>query len=466
MPTSKDRLGLKSHPARLYSKHENGEVTCHLSPRQCRLRPGQPGFCRVRQNEAGELVTLNYGVSVQLTQEMIETEAVVHHSPGEAILSLGNIGCMLNCDFCHNWKTSQFRYVEKKDIHHYTPEQVVETALSKGIGILSWTYNDPVVWHEFVCDTAKLAREHGLLNLYKSAFSISAQAIDQLHPVIDIFSLSLKSMDPDFYRRVTKGRLEPILEGIKQVHAYGDRHLELSNLVVTGLNDTLPEVEKVVTWMLNNLGEEVPLHLVRFHPDYKYTHVGRTSIAFLKEARLRALEMGLKHVYLGNVYENHEGLNTYCSHCRHLLVSRFGLQTQTPGIDPAHRCRNCGASTPITFVPLKKSKTEMRHRREEENMTRFLWHGDINACHVMLHNPTAVPLTVVCTADSASDACGQEIRLAPGERWRFIASRKAPLEKGVQLIHPAPVQVSFAEVLDRAHFPTEALDGQAQQDLT
>ncbi|NBX82070.1 hypothetical protein EBQ90_03160 [bacterium] len=161
MPNEKERLGLKSHPARLYSRLENEEVVCHLSPRQCRLKPGQAGFCRVRQNENGKLVTLNYGVSVQLTQEMIETEAVVHHSPGQPILSLGNIGCMLNCDFCHNWQTSQMRYVKKKDFYHYTPEQVVQTALNKGIGILSWTYNDPVVWHEFVCDTARWVGSKG-----------------------------------------------------------------------------------------------------------------------------------------------------------------------------------------------------------------------------------------------------------------------------------------------------------------
>ncbi|NBV50258.1 AmmeMemoRadiSam system radical SAM enzyme [bacterium] len=448
MPNEKERLDLKSHPARLYSRLENEEVVCHLSPRQCRLKPGQAGFCRVRQNENGKLVTLNYGVSVQLTQEMIETEAVVHHSPGQPILSLGNIGCMLNCDFCHNWQTSQMRYVKKKDFYHYTPEQVVQTALNKGIGILSWTYNDPVVWHEFVCDTARLGRQQGLLNLYKSAFYIGPEAIDELHEVIDIFSLSLKSMDPDFYRRVAKGRLEPVLEGIKQVYAYGTHHLEISNLVVTGMNDSLKEVEKVVNWMLKELDDEVPLHLVRFHPDYKYTHVERTNIEFLKKARLRALEMGIKHCYLGNVYEEHEGLNTSCRHCGNLLVQRFGLQTKVLGINSDQLCSRCGKPTPITFAPLKKGITNDPGLENREKQSSFSWHQDINACHVVIENKSLESQKVICRQDAE-----KVIPLEPGEQWRFICSRQSQTETGVELWHSPDVQVHFAEVLDRAHYP-------------
>jgi pyruvate formate lyase activating enzyme len=450
MPNDKERLGLVSRPARLYERLENGEVQCSLSPKRCRLKPGQAGFCRVRANEGGELVTLNYGVSVQMTQEMIETEAVVHHSPGQPILSLGNVGCMLNCDFCHNWKTSQLRFVEKKDFHHYTPEQVVETALMKGIGILSWTYNDPVVWHEFVCDTARLARKEGLLNLYKSAFSITPEAIGELHEVIDIFSLSLKSMSPEFYRRVAKGRLEPVLEGIKQVHRYGDRHLELSNLVVTGMNDTMEEVEKVVEWVLKELDDGVPLHFVRFHPDYKYTSVERTSIDFLKKARLRALEMGIKHCYLGNVYEEHEGLGTRCLHCENPLVLRYGLQTRIVGIDDGNRCKKCGAGTPIRFPKLRTPAPGARVAGSLEQSSFFGWRGDVNACHVIVENPAGESRAALCRQGTSEG----EILLAPGETWRFIASKKAADDEGVTLLHGADLKVKFAEVLDRAHFPT------------
>ena len=449
----KQKLGLESHPARLYTKLPDGDVICHLSHRNCRIKSGGAGFCRVRQNENGELVTLNYGVSVEMTQEMIETEAVVHFAPGAPILSLGNIGCMLNCDFCHNWKTSQMKFVEKKDIYHYTPEQVVDTALSKGIGIISWTYNDPVVWHEFVCDTSRLAKKQGLLTLYKSAFSIDPRAVEELHDVIDIFSLSLKSMDPEFYRTVAKGSLEPVLEAIKQVHRFGDRHLEISNLIVTGRNDNLSEIDKVVHWILKELDENVPLHLVRFHPDYKYTGVARTSIDFLKRARLRAKELGLKHVYLGNVYEEHEGLNTHCGPCGALLVERFGLQTKMPGLDERLRCRACGAPSPIKAASQTPAALAADSTASFEKTSRFEWHDDINACHIVAENKTGRDDSFLCVQDEP--AVSRTVRLKPGESWRFIASKKSSRDTRVEIRHSERMSITFREVLDRAHFPTE-----------
>jgi pyruvate formate lyase activating enzyme len=165
--------------ARLEERLPDGIVRCHLSPRNCKIKNGQNGFCGVRGNRGGRLVTMNYGKSVHITEETIETEAVNHYSPGERILPLGNIGCMLNCKYCHNWKTSQAKYVDDKDVYHYTPEYVVDTALRHGIRCLSWTYNDPVVWHEFVRDTAQLGQEAGLINLYKSAFQVDLPGVLQ-----------------------------------------------------------------------------------------------------------------------------------------------------------------------------------------------------------------------------------------------------------------------------------------------
>ncbi|MCA9540785.1 MAG: AmmeMemoRadiSam system radical SAM enzyme, partial [Myxococcales bacterium] len=317
------RLVESSAPARLWSPSTNGRVRCHLSPRRCHIPEGGLGFCGVRHNQGGELRTLNYGKSVAMTRETIETEAVYHFAPGEAILSMGNIGCMMACDFCHNWRTSQARQARDADIHAYSPEDVVEAALRHGIRVLSWTYNDPVVWHEFVVDTARLAKKHGLINLYKSAFYITPEAVDELLEVIDIFSLSLKSMDPDFYRKHTKGRLEPTLEAIERVYrarAGGDRpHLELSNLCVTGRNDTLEEAARVARFVLDRLDPTIPLHYVRFHPDYRYTHVGRTDVGFLEAARAQAREMGVEHVYVGNVTDS-PSAHTWCAECGTLLI--------------------------------------------------------------------------------------------------------------------------------------------------
>lgn len=197
-------------PARL-AEHLDGAVRCHLSPRNCTMRPGQAGFCGVRQNLDGRLVTLNYGRATHVTQESIETEAVFHYAPGAPILSLGNVGCMMNCDYCHNWKTSQARLISNGDVHYYTPEHVVQMALERNIPVISWTYNDPVVWHEFVLDTSRLAQQNGIRTLFKSAFFISLEGARELCDVIDIFSVSIKSMDPVWYRKITKGWLEPVL---------------------------------------------------------------------------------------------------------------------------------------------------------------------------------------------------------------------------------------------------------------
>jgi len=194
-----------AHPALLSETFVDGTVRCHLSPRHCTIKPGQAGFCGVRQNVNGRLVTLNYGRATHVTQESIETEAVFHYAPGAPILSLGNVGCMMNCDYCHNWKTSQARLIDSGDVHQYTPERVVEIALERGIPVISWTYNDPVVWHEFVMDTSRLARRHGIRTLFKSAFFISPEGAKELCDVIDIFSVSIKSMDDKWYRKITKG---------------------------------------------------------------------------------------------------------------------------------------------------------------------------------------------------------------------------------------------------------------------
>lgn len=451
-PTSlKNDLGLDSRDAKFFRNLSQETVECYLCPRHCKINDQRGGFCKVRWNEGGKLKTLNYGVSVQMTQEVIETEAVNHFAPGTPILSLGNVGCMMNCDYCHNWKTSQMREVKRKDIHHYTPEQVVSTALEKNIKILSWTYNDPVVWHEFVYDTAKLARKHGLINLYKSAFYIGPEAIEELHEVIDIFSISLKSLNPEIYLKTTKGQLQPVLDGIKQVYNYKSHHLELSNLVVTDSTDKMEEIERLVNWILTELDDSVPLHLVRFHPDYKYTHVERTSIEFLKAARERALEMGLKHCYLGNVYEAGEWLNTRCKCCKELLVKRFGLQTQIPGLTSDGMCLKCGEKSSIvtisssSVVPLNSVKDDLSHSK------LISWSSEANAAHLVAKNHATVPMSF--RYRHLGKESFAEINLTPGENWRFLISRDSHDSTGIEVLYPEQMDLNFLEVLDRAHFP-------------
>ncbi|GAA2416412.1 hypothetical protein GCM10010420_53250 [Streptomyces glaucosporus] len=456
-------------PARLEERLDDGVVRCRLSPRNCRIRPGQHGFCMVRANRDGRLVTLNYGRSVHATEETIETEAVFHYAPGARILSMGNVGCMLNCDYCHNWKTSQARHVEDKDVHHYTPEEVVDIAVRHGIEVISWTYNDPVVWHEFVVETAALAKAAGIVNLYKSAFFISGEAIEELIPVIDIFSVSIKSLDPKYYRRITKGWLEPVLEGTEQVFRAG-RHVEVSTLMVTDLSDDEKTARDMAAFVGERLSPEVPTHFVRFHPDYKMTRTVRTPVDRLERARRAALDMGLHHVYLGNVYDT-ESTDTRCRRCGTLQVTRYGLSADLVGLDGDGDCAGCGAPAPLTLLPGARHRPRVAEPPSDEDLdvAHFDWHGDIRALHVQVRNASDAPARVYHRryGDPAAAPDWDVIDLAPRESFRYIAAKSTPDETGVQVAVPRRCTSSLHQVFDRAHFPTvEADAGALNEDVS
>lgn len=443
------------HPASFEESLDNEFVRCHLSPRHCRIGPGRNGFCGVRGNRDGRLVTMNYGKSVHATEECIETEAIFHFYPGARILSMGNIGCMLNCDYCHNWKTSQARFVDDRDVYRYSPEQVVDIALRHNIDVISWTYNDPVVWHEFVIDTSRLAHSAGIKTLYKSALFISPEAIEDLIPVIDIFSISLKSMDPDYYRKLTKGWIEPVLEGIEQVYL-SQRHLEISTLMVTDLSDTAKTAHSVSEFVLDRLDPHIPLHFVRFHPDYKMTDSVRTPISRLLEARRIALDAGVLNVYLGNTTDADVN-STFCENCGELLVRRFGLTASLSGVGQDGNCKKCGTPSGLT-LPSTPLKTRQRLEDvEEDNLHRaqFDWHGDIQSLHIHVRNESDRPTHVFFRNISASRTMSWRLLpLEKEESYRFLVSKADDGDRGVELLVPQDVRSSLHEVFDRAHFPT------------
>lgn len=442
------------YPARLWHPIANGAIQCELCPRACKIKLGRVGTCKMRRNEEGKLVTLNYGKSVPMTQESIETEAVYHYAPGERILSLGNIGCMLRCDFCQNWSTSQARYVQDNNVAYYSPEEVVNYALKHNIRVLSWTYNDPIVWHEFVMDTAKLACEKGLKNLYKSAFYISEKGIDELLTVMDIFSISLKSMQDSFYRKHTGGRLRPVLDGIKQVYdarkGTNYPHLEVSNLCVTERNDSLDETRKVSDWMLKHLDADIPLHYVRFHPDYQYTHVERTSIPFLEQARLQAISDGMRYVYVGNVFDT-TSANSYCPECQTLLVKRSGLIAE-PHLDNGH-CPSCHFKTSI-IMPWEKSNADKQSVTIPDGLIciHHTFRGPVQACHIEQVNESEIFYQFVAkdgfpVGTINTNSC-----------TRFMLSKSDAKSTGIRLYHRENEPCQLFEVYDRAHFPVTEVE--------
>ncbi len=419
------------------------KVICHLCPRNCQLKNGQDGFCRVRGNIDNTLYSFNYGKSIEATLETIETEAVYHYRPGAKILSLGNIGCMMACSFCQNWQTSQVKHLNTSNVKLYTPQEVVDKALKNNIDIISWTYNDPVVWQEFVVETSILAKANGIKTLYKSALYIESEPLAELIDVIDIFSISLKSMDDNLYRKVSKGRLQPVLDGIKQIAKSG-KHLEISQLVVTGLNDTPEDAIKTAKWIVKNIGTKIPLHFVAYHPSFEY-HEPRTGTEKLLEARDLALAEGIEYSYLGNIYHN-DVSNTVCPSCGHILVQRFGLTVHNRGLDDNNHCTNCGQASPITGAVAMKKNTKISKPHRQLN---YNWENGINSIHILMNEQnTSRHLTIQRIPSGETDYYEMNEGVD-----RLIISRSLDDETGILIGLDKNMNIRVLPVLDRAHFP-------------
>lgn len=427
---------------------EDGRVECTLSPRHCRIADGNAGFCGVRRNVGGTLYTDNYGKAVAAAEEVIETEAIYHYRPGARILSMGNIGCMMSCRFCQNWTTSQVRHLDERVIQAMAPEEVVQLALDSNIGIISWTYNDPVVWHEFVVETSRLAHEAGLRNLFKSAMYIEAKPLRELLEVIDIWSISLKSLDAAFYKKVTAATLAPVLQRIRDVRATS-RHLEISQLLVTDMNDNQDAIARTIDWHLENVGPEVPLHFVRFHPAFRYLGVERTP----KEILLRAAEMaraqGIRHVYIGNLATPGVG-DTHCGECGSTLITRFGLTTNVVGIDPDGACASCGTPAPIVepHGGIATARSEAHVNGALASATH-VWSEEISSIHV-----ESLDLSMAAVDIRVDRGSSVEFVRVGGRISRALVSRRDDDEPSVTLCWPESAAVRVVPVLDRAHLYT------------
>jgi pyruvate formate lyase activating enzyme len=421
-------------------------VKCNLCPRHCLPANGKFGFCGVRGNIDGQLRSFNFGKSVPATEELIETEAVNHFSPGARILSLGNVGCSLSCSFCQNWETSQTNHLSEKSVRYYTPESVIQICKDNNIDIISWTYNDPVVWHEFVMITSKLARENGIKTLYKSAFYIEMAPVLELIEVIDIFSLSLKSMNPEFYRKQSKGELQPTLDVIKAVYDSG-AHLEISQLVIPELNDHNDDIEKTVDWVLGNLDRYVPLHFVGFHPAYKYTHVERTPLSKLEMAYEISKEKGIEYCYLGNVYKNGAS-DTHCKGCQAKLVTRFGLKSKITNLDQQGICTQCGVLSPIKHVVLEQASVDYPDSLLKGlAVSSFEWSVESNSIHLSV-SATQKAQTIYIKRRGYT-----EKRVVGNGLERILLTRHDGQELGVEIYAPEGVEFGIFPILDRAHFP-------------
>lgn len=323
-----------------YSKIDNDKIKCELCPHNCIVKNNLPGICKVRVNKNGKLISQNYGVVSSIGFDPIEKKPLYHFYPGSEILSIGSLGCNLQCEFCQNWQISQTSVEDfKRENQIFKSDKIIDLALSKekNIGI-AYTYNEPTVFFEFMLEVAKKAKQNELKNVMVTNGFINQEPQNELNKYVDAYSVDLKAFNNKFFIKYTKSQLEPVKETLKNIIKAG-KHLEITNLVIPGLNDNPKEFELMIKWINENLGKDIVLHISKYYPNYKLT-VEPTSIETMLELNNIANKY-LDHVFLGNVLLP-EGNNTHCPNCNEIIIKRTGYLSQKHSVNSAGDCIKCG----------------------------------------------------------------------------------------------------------------------------
>ena len=327
----------------MYWEKSDLGVKCGLCPFNCYIPEGAKGKCRVRVNKDDVLYTEVYGQAAALALDPIEKKPVFHMLPGSAILSVATNGCPLKCEFCQNWTLSQTEPESMPDAEWMPPEKLVEAALEHHVPSIAYTYSEPVIFYEYMLETAKLAHEKGLRNVVVTSGYINPEPLRKLAPYLDVVKVDLKGMDPDFYRKEVGGELSNVLATLK-ILKQENILTEVVNLVVPQRNDKEEDFVKLSRWVRDNLGPDTPLFFSRFHPDYRLKYLPPTPVETLENARAIAMKEGLRYVYLGNV-PGSDGENTYCPKCHTLLIQRNGYLILKDILKDG-RCPKCGEKIP------------------------------------------------------------------------------------------------------------------------
>ncbi len=327
--------------AMFYERESGGRVRCGLCRFHCLIADGARGICAVRENRGGTLFSLVYGKLCAENVDPIEKKPLFHVMPGSSSFSIATVGCNFHCRHCQNYSISQVQGGDRIAGHDQTPEEVVSHALANGCSSISYTYTEPTVFFEFAYDTAKLAREAGLLNIFVTNGYISSQALATIAPFLDAANIDLKGFSERFYRDIIHARLSEVLDSIIQYRSQGI-WIELTTLIIPGLNDTDNELEGIARFIVSNLGADTPWHVSRFYPTFKLTDRPPTPPETLRRAMEIGRAAGLNYVYEGNV-PGSGGEDTSCPSCSARLVERSGFIVQRNEIENS-ACPHCGAA--------------------------------------------------------------------------------------------------------------------------
>lgn len=311
--------------ADLWEPAEGGGVRCLLCPHGCRIADGGAGICGVRRNRDGRLVAESYGAVSSIAVDPIEKKPVFHYKPGTRALSLGSVGCTMRCLHCQNWSISRAT-LEDGGVRRIEPADVIAIACAESCEGIAFTYNEPVIWAEFVRDTASLARDAGIYTVMVTNGYVTEAGLDYLGPVIDVWRVDVKGFDDETYRRLCKVRsIRPVLEGAVRAKERWGMHVEVVTNVIPSVNDSEETARSIARWIRDSLGPKTPWHVTRFFPYLELSHLPPTPVETLRRFRGIGKEEGLQFVYLGNVSEP-GGEDTVCPRCGAVAIERDGYR--------------------------------------------------------------------------------------------------------------------------------------------
>jgi len=327
---------------------EGGRVQCDLCPRACRLREGQRGLCFVRAREGDEVVLKTYGRSSGFCIDPIEKKPLNHFLPGTPVLSFGTAGCNLACKFCQNWDISKSREIDTL-ADGASPQHIAGAAVRSGCHSVAFTYNDPVIFHEYAIDVARACRDAGVSSVAVTAGYICPEPRAEFFDEMDAANIDLKAFTERFYKKICGGELAPVLETLEYLKHETTVWFELTTLLIPGENDSPAEIDDMTRWVVDRLGPDVPMHFTAFHPDWKMRDIPHTPAATLSRAREIALANGVHYAYTGNVHDEHGG-STYCHACGEKLIGRDWFQLGDWNLDDTGHCLACGAACAGRFA--------------------------------------------------------------------------------------------------------------------
>jgi len=327
-------------PTRYWHKLADGRIQCDMCPRYCRLREGQRGMCFVRMCQGDSVVLTTYGRSSGFCVDPIEKKPLNHFLPGTPVLSFGTAGCNLACKFCQNWDISKSRETDTL-ADSASPEGLAQAAEQLGCRSVAFTYNDPVIFHEYAIDVAQACHERGVKTVAVTAGYVCEEPREEFYRHIDAANVDLKGFTEEFYHRLAKGHLQPVLDTLVYLKRETDVWFEITTLIIPGWNDAPREIEQMTQWVVEHLGPDVPMHFTAFHPDWQMRDVASTPAKTLTRARDIAMQAGVRYPYTGNVHDLRGG-STICHSCGQTLIARDWYTLETWDLTDDGLCASCG----------------------------------------------------------------------------------------------------------------------------